>query len=136
MPNPAQALNNLHFKIQTGDDDVRADSEVYGTVVLLQGQQVNTFSKSLNDKAGWQGGSTHESDITLPDVQVKDIQGLRIVFASGNCFLCTQDNWNMDGITVTYKLDDGNDDILVEQAGRPLMRFTGSAPEWSTSFNW
>lgn len=136
MPNPDQQLKTLHFSIQTGDDDVRGDSEVYGTVVLLQGNQVNTFSKSLNDKAEWRNGSTHESDIQLPNIHVKDIQGLRIVFASGNCFLCTQDNWNMDEITVTYKLDTGDDEVLVQQAGKPLWRFTGSTPEWSTSFRW
>jgi hypothetical protein len=42
----------------------------------------------------------------------------------------------MDKITVIYKLDNGKDDVLVQQEGKPLWRFTGSAPEWSTSLNW
>lgn len=131
-----QRLNNLHFIITTGDDDVRKGSNVYGIVILLQGEQVNSFSKSLNGGVTWENGSTHEADITIPQVQVKNIQGIRIVFSSGSCFSCTQDNWNMDKITVTYKLDNGQDEILLEKQDSPLHRFTGSSSEWETDFNW
>jgi len=136
MPNPDQQVKNLHVIITTGDDDVRGESNVYGTAVILQGQQVNTFSKSLNNGANWQRGETHEADLEIAQVQVKDIQGFRIVFSSGSCFLCTQDNWNMDKIKVTYKLDNGQDDILLERQDTPVHRFTGSSSEWEVSFHW
>ncbi len=138
MPqNLDQQVSKLHISITTGDDDVRSQSNVYGIAVILQGQQINSFSKSLNDGANWKNGSTHDADLEIAQVRVRDIQAFRIVFSSGQPDpFATQDNWNMDRIIITYKLDDGTDDILLEQADTPVHRFTGSSPQWEMYFHW
>jgi hypothetical protein len=135
-PNPNQQLTNLHWRIQTGDDDVRSGSNVFGQVVILQGNQVMTIGKSLNDGNEWSNGSTNDADIGLPPIQLRDVDGVRITFSSGSCFFCTEDNWNMNNVVITYKDDNGQDLILFQDVGNPLHRFTGSDPSWAQPFNW
>lgn len=136
MPDLNDQLNTVHFKITTGDDDLRSDSEAIGTVIVRQGNQVNQFSKSLNDKARWADRTTHESDILLPDIQVKDLQGIRITFSSGSCFLCANDEWKMDAVEVTYAKSSGGDEQLVNQWDRPIKHFTVESPNWDYPFSW
>jgi hypothetical protein len=136
VPDVNQQLSSLHFSIQTGDDDVRSGSNVYGQVVILLGNQVIEVSQSLNSGNPWPNGSTNDSDFGLPTIQLKDIDGVRISFSSGSCTFCTEDNWNMNQIVITYKDDNNQDQMLFQAAGSPLWRFTGSASLWSQPFNW
>lgn len=139
MPvNLDQPVNDLHVTITTGDDDVRVQSNVYGIAMIQQGQQVNAFSQSLNHGANWPNGSTNEGDVGFSQARIRDIRAFRIMFSSGQPDpFATQDNWNMNSIKVTCRLDGGNDlDLLLDQAGTPLHRFTGGSPEWEVYFNW
>jgi hypothetical protein len=131
-----QHVEALHISITTGNDGVREGSNVYGIIVFREGDQVHTCGKSLNSGENWSNGSTHEAYIQIPHVKVKDIDGFRILFESKSCRLCTQDNWSMDKIMITYKLDNGQDVILLQQTGTPLYLFTSSSPEWEVCFHW
>ena len=138
MPqNLDQEVSNLHFTITTGDDDVRQNSQVNATLTIRQGEQSIPVKQSLNDGANWQNNTTHEADMGIPQVRVRDILAFRIDFLSGSTGpFDTEDNWNMNAIQATYKLDTGGDDILFKQDGRPLWRFTGSDPTWEINFSW
>lgn len=138
MPqNLDQVVSNLHFTITTGGDDVRQNSQVNATVTVLEGQQESEVQQSLNNGANWPNGSVNQADMPIPSVRVRDIRSFRIDFLSGSTGpFDTEDNWNMDGIQATYTLDTGGIDILFEQYGQPLHRFTGSAPTWQIDFNW
>src|SRR5207245_17018 len=107
MPqNLDQEVNNLHFTITTGDDDVRQNSQVNATLTIRQGDQSIPVKQSLNDGANWQNNSTHEADMRIPQVRVRDILAFRIDFLSGSTGpFDTEDNWNMNAIRATYKLD-------------------------------
>ena len=73
----------------------------------------------------------------IPAVKVRDILAFMIDFLSGSEGpFNTEDNWNMNGIQATYPMDTGGIDILFEQDGMPLHRFTGSDPTWEVDFNW
>jgi hypothetical protein len=135
-PNANQQLSALHFSIVTGDDDVRGGSNVYAKVVILEGNQIVEIGQSLNNGNSWPNGSTNDSDFRLPTIQIKDIDGIRINFSSGSCFLCTEDNWNMNQIVITYKDDNNQDQLFYQNAGNPLWRFTGSTSVWSQPFQW
>jgi len=138
MPqNLDQEVNNLHFTITTGDDDVRQNSQVNATLTILQGGQISTVKQSLNEGANWGNNTTHIADMGIPQVRVRDIRAFRIDFLSGQTGpFDTEDNWNMNAIQVTYKLNTGREDILFKQDGQPLHRFTGSDPTWEINFNW
>lgn len=138
MPqNLDQVLSDLHFTITTGSDDVRQNSQVNATLTILEGGQVSEAQQSLNNGANWPNGSVNQVDMTFPSVKVRDILSFRIDFLSGSTGpFDTEDNWNMNGIQATYTLDTGGIDILFEQYGQPLHRFTGSDPTWSIDFNW
>ena len=138
MPqNLDQVVSNLHFTVTTGDDNVRQNSQVNATLTILEGAQVNTVKQSLNNGANWPRGSINQTDMVIPSVRVRDIQAFRIDFLSGSTGpFDTEDNWNMNAIQATYELDTGRIDILFEQDGMPLHRFTGSDPTWEIDFNW
>jgi hypothetical protein len=73
----------------------------------------------------------------IPQVRVRDILAFRIDFLSGSTGpFDTEDNWNMNAIRATYKLDTGGDDLLFKQNDWPLHRFTGSSPTWEINFSW
>ncbi len=138
MPqNLNQVVSNLHFTITTGGDDVRQNSQVNATLTVLEGEQESVVKQSLNNGANWPNGSINQADMTIPSVRVRDIRSFRIDFLSGSTGpFDTEDNWNMNGIQATYTLDSGGIDILFEQDGQPLHRFTGSDPTWEIDFNW
>jgi len=138
MPqNLDQVVSNLHFTIITGSDDVRQNSQVNATLTILEGEQQSEVQQSLNNGANWPNGSINQADMAIPSVRVRYIRSFRIDFLSGSTGpFDTEDNWNMNGIQATYTLDTGGTDILFEQDGQPLHRFTGSDPTWVINFNW
>jgi hypothetical protein len=132
-----QQVNNLHFTVKTGGDDVRSQSQVNAVVTILEGEQINIVKQSLNDGANWSNDSTHEADMRIPLVRVRDIRAFRIDYLSGQSSPSdSEDNWDMVAIQATFKLDSGGDDLLFKQDGQPLHRFTGSDPTWEMEFNW
>jgi len=138
MPqNLDQVVSTLHFTITTGSDDVRQNSQVNATLTVLEGQQASEVQQSLNNGANWPNGSINQADMAIPSVRVRDIRSFRIDFLSGSTGpFDTEDNWNMNAIQATFTLDTGGTDILFEQDGQPLHRFTGSDPSWEIDFNW
>lgn len=138
MPqNLDQVVSNLHFTITTGSDDVRQNSQVNATLTILEGEQESEVQQSLNNGANWPNSNINQADMAIPSVKVRDIRSFGIDILSGSTGpFDTEDDWNMKGIQATYTLDTGGIDILFEQDGQPLHRFTGSDPTWEIDFNW
>ncbi len=65
-------------------------------------------------------------------VSLGDIRYFRVSFTSGQPDpLSTEDNWNMESITVTYPTDGDSATPLFEDSGDPLQRFDGKHSSWT-----
>jgi serralysin len=118
------AGNRLRIKIGTGGDDVRVNSNVL-IYLKLNSTALPSFTKSLNNGAGWGGNSSNTVEIALPaGVGITDIQECKILFTSGKQFEWdTPDNWNLDKLVIEFVTADGFASTIANRTGTPYVRF-------------
>lgn len=127
-PNRDVIISSLRVTIRTGGDDLRGGSQVYAIVTLRGGERPPV---SLNNGTGWGNNSTNIGTIQLPQgTRLSDIIALKLKHASGSCFGCSYDNWNLDRILVEYNGPSGSGELFTRD-GTPLVRFTGAVTEWA-----
>jgi hypothetical protein len=125
-PKPAETFNQVTFNIVTGGDDLRGDSSATATVALPGGAQ--TFTLKAQNDSGWGNNSDHVKSFNLPTAQPLSAFGdIDIRLTSHNGFLETDDNWNIQAVTVTLNSPQGSTTLLAK-SGNPLARLTGSSP--------
>ncbi|RKG90513.1 hypothetical protein [Corallococcus terminator] len=134
----AHRITQLTVTIVTGGDDLRTASNAVASFryTNTSGNQLVT-SFNLNNGVSWPNSSTKTVTFATP---AGIYQGLLLDFAiqftSGQPdIFSTGDNWNMNAITVTARMADGSNVILVSQAGSPLHRFQSDTnTRWVNAF--
>ena len=106
---------------------------------MLDGKRTREYSTQLKSEtdASWENDTTHGSIAwnMPPAVTINNLSRLGIRMHSHENGLETSDNWDITSVLVTYPVDGGGQDVLVDLAGGPLVRLTGSEPFWETDVN-
>lgn len=139
------AVNRLHLRFATGDDDLRGGHDNLNIVVYFAGGGYQ-LAANVNQSRNWPNNSVNLVEIPLNrPIPVNEIQSFRLVHIADGGFniaslpeLATPaapiaiaqafqspDNWNMAEVTVAA-LGNG---VSFRIAGHGFHRFTGSNPD-------
>ncbi len=133
MPAVAQAatFNQVTFKVTTGSDDLRGDSSA--TAVLhFSGGGSQTFVLKSQSESGWANNSVHSKAFGLKSAKQLDaFKKIAITLTSHNGAFETDDNWNVQKLNITVSNSGASRTCLLQRAGNPLVRLTGSSPSAS-----
>jgi hypothetical protein len=127
-PTPAAAtFNQITFNIGTGGDDLRGDSSAKASVHIGGGSQ--TFTLKAQSDPGWGNNSDHIKTFTIsgPAQPLSAFGNVTITLTSHNSFPETDDNWNIQNVTITLNGPAGSA-IWLRRSGNPFARLTGSGP--------
>jgi hypothetical protein len=121
---------SVRFDITTGGDDLRGDSSASAALSVIGGA-VQTVTLKSQSNPSWDNNTTHEvvaglSPAQLPS-QASPLSGLGITLTSHNSFLETDDNWNINNVTMSVLAPTGQVVCTMSNGGTPLARLTGSA---------
>jgi hypothetical protein len=127
---------NLEVTVITGGDDLRDDSSATAWIMVIEGNESREYSTLLKSETepGWGNDTTHGPIAwnLPPGIDSSSISRFGIRMQSHEGATETSDNWNVNSVVVTYPDGSGGQAVLVEQAGGPLVRLTGSEPAWET----
>lgn len=126
---PAGSYNQIAFVIGTGDDDLRGDSSATATLEAPNGSMLQVVILKAQNAPGWNNNTTHNVTVSLNPVRTPaSIGHIVITLASHNSFGETNDNWNVQSVSVSLMNNGGSAKPLMNASGAPLARLTGSAP--------
>jgi hypothetical protein len=127
---PSDPVAEVAVDFFTGGDDKRSDSVV--TFQLTINGVTNTYQ---TDGQGTDWGNNTWSGFfyaTLPQNTVNgDISNLVVNLAEHDSFIESDDNWNLQEISVWTENPNGSWSNIGTPGGNPLKRFTGSSGQWS-----
>lgn len=127
---PSDPVAAVAVNFLTGGDDKRSDSVV--TFQLTVNGVTSTFQ---TDGQGVEWANNTWSGYfyaTLPANTVNgNISNLKVNLAEHNSFIETDDNWNMQEISIWTELPSGAWSNIANPGGNPLARLTGSSGTWS-----
>jgi hypothetical protein len=123
----AAKFNQVTFNIGTGGDDLRGDSSATASIVLPGGTQ--TFTLKAQSDPGWPNNSDHTKTFTIAGAAqpLSAFGNITITLTSHNSFGETDDNWNVQTVSITVNGSSGSA-CLYNKGGNPLARLTGSQP--------
>jgi hypothetical protein len=131
-------ITNLELTIVTGGDDLRGDSSATAYVIVGDGNRTREYSTQLKSEtdSSWDNDTTHGPLVwnLPPGVSTDNLSRLGIRMHSHEGFGETSDNWDITSVLATYPAG-GGQAVLVDAAGGPLVRLTGSEPFWETDVN-
>jgi hypothetical protein len=121
-------FNSLTFNITTGGDDLRNDSSATASVMINGANQTFTLKKQTDP--GWGNNSDNIRTFTIngPAQPVTAFGPISITLTSHNSGFETNDNWNIQAVTVTATGPNNASTLLRTDSGNPFKRLTGSAP--------
>ena len=123
--NPAERISALSISVLSGEDDLRSNSIV--GLRVEAGGKVGAVPNLITD-TGIDKRQQLTRTVNLANPVLRsELRNIGLTFTSHSGAGQTPDNWDMAAIRV-----DANGQTLVLQTGRPVMRFTGSAREWTT----
>ena len=121
-PNIPLRPNEIVAEIETGGDDLRGGRDNLGIEIALRGGGI-IRADNVNLSQRWMGGTTNSVGVTIPPTIRPDMIShvtLRTNFRGG----FDGDNWNVDRVKLRV-IKNGAEVAACEQAGGPLVRFTG-----------
>ncbi|MFB6393760.1 hypothetical protein [Polymorphospora lycopeni] len=123
-------MTSFTLVFRTGGDDLRSNSEVMPFLTTRYGDvELQHF------RSGFGNNSTHTKVLGLHNlnwtVNSCDVTGLKLRMLSHNGPFQTDDNWNLDAVTMYGYGQNGAYSYYFHAAGTPLKRFTGSSQWWS-----
>lgn len=139
LPNVQLLFGGLTFRVRTGNDDLRSDSEAW---IELRFKDNSNQKCELKDvfQDSWDNNSLHTPPAcTLsPARSMSDLRNAVIVLRyDGSPFpsdpfvtaFHTQDNWDVREVhIIALSLRDKSPVCLLDQSGNPLVRLTGDQP--------
>lgn len=138
-PNIQILFGTLTFRIRTGGDDLRSDSEAWIELRFRDGGNRKCELKDIFEDT-WDNGTLHEpAACTLsPARSMNDLRGAQIVLRyDGSPFptdplvtaFHTLDNWDVREVHIAaLTLTDNSATCLLDQSGDPLTRLSGEHP--------
>jgi hypothetical protein len=131
------ASDSMRITVRTGGDDLRDSSSAMLSVQHPNGtwsseQEISTGGAFIDPVVVLLQSEKFANDTTYQKIISGSWDGLdpcatqvRIRLAQGPCFLCTDDNWNMDWVTIDYtQLFGGTRQLVAKLTG---TRLTGSS---------
>jgi hypothetical protein len=132
----ATGITNLDITVGTGEDNLREDSSATAWILVIEGKETKEYSTVIKTETDpeWTNHSTHGPIgwNVPPGINNENISRFGIRMQSHESVTETSDNWNINTVQVTYPDGGGGNAVLVDQAGGPLVRLTGSEPAWET----
>jgi hypothetical protein len=132
----ATGITNLDITVVTGEDNLREDSSATAWILVIEGKETKEYSMVIKTETDpeWKNNSTHGPiGWNVPQgISNENISRFGIRMQSHESGTETSDNWNINTVQVTYPDGGGGNAVLVDQAGGPLVRLTGSEPAWET----
>jgi hypothetical protein len=132
-------ITNVNITIVTGEDNLREDSSATAWILFVDGNETKEYSTVLKTETehAWEESTTHGPIgwNLPPGMTSENISRFGIRMQSHEHGAETSDNWNINSVLVTYPDGSGGSAILVDQAGGPLVRLTGSEPAWETNLS-
>lgn len=125
---PPQTFNSLTFNITTGSDDLRGDSSATASVMINGANQTFTLKKQTDP--GWGNNSDNVRTFTIngPAQPATAFGPISITLTSHDGTFETNDNWNIQAVTVTATGPNNASTLLRTDSGNPFKRLTGSVP--------
>jgi len=131
-PAPEPVYNQIRFEIKTGSDDLRGDSTADAHVYAVNGSKIQDISLKGGNQGSWDNYSTHTVNATLKEfVTATAIGKINITMESHNNWHESDDNWNVQYITVTLLSVGGAQKEIMHFYGDPFHRLSHS----DSSFN-
>jgi hypothetical protein len=129
-------FDSIRFVVHTGGDDLRGDSSATAELFSVNGQALQTVTLKTQKAGGWSNNSTHTVAAKLTQsLSADEIGRIAVTLTSHNGFLETDDNWNINEITI--QLYNGSaTNQLADVKGNPYVRLTGSQPTKSIPIPW
>jgi hypothetical protein len=125
----AQTFNQIRFVIGTGSDDLRGDSSATALLVTSTGLPVGNITLKSQSDSGWSNNSTHTVTAPLnPALTQAEIAHVVITLTSHNGFGETNDNWNVQDVSISLLNNGADAHLLMSFSGAPLARLTGEQP--------
>ena len=99
QPDPT-LVDRIFITTKTGDDDLRSSSTAQATI-SINGRSDEVFNLNLPNQ-GFASQSTQpvQTLILSSPAPFRDIVALKLHVVQGQCGGCTDDNWDVDGLTV------------------------------------
>lgn len=124
------SLRSFTFNTITGGDDLRDNSEVTPFLTSTVGDiELQHFWGPYGN------GSSHAVTVTFQNpnwsISSCSVTGIKLHMVSHNGFLQSDDNWNMDFVSMSGYSATGVYSYYVSATGTPVKRFTGSDQWWS-----
>ncbi|MGO9935479.1 MAG: DUF6519 domain-containing protein [Steroidobacteraceae bacterium] len=130
----SSTFNTIQFTIVTGSDDLRPDSTATATLEGADGSLLQVVTLKAQTGAAWGNGSTNTVNAALnPPLAAPDIGSIDITLTSHNAFGETDDNWNINSVSVSLSNNGAETQPIVSLSGNPLVRLTGSLPSITIS---
>jgi pimeloyl-ACP methyl ester carboxylesterase len=125
----AQSFNQIQFVIGTGGADLRGDSAATATLKAANGSTLQTITLYNGSGSGWSNSSSHTVTAKLsPALSRSQIASIEIKQIEHNSGFETDNNWNVNSVTVSLLNNGSAAQQIVSVSGNPFARLTGSAP--------
>ncbi len=123
-------MKQIQFIIKTGSDDLRGDSEATAEIFSANGQPLQKVTLKKQSDSSWDNNSTHTVLAELSQqLSASQIGEIAISLIQHPGFLETDDNWNVEAVSVNLVLPyAGTFPLINNQHGFPLVRLSGSKP--------
>ena len=126
-PPPPTTVDTVEFDITTGGDDLRGDSAATADLYAPGASTpFETVTLKNGNESAWNNGTVHQVIVPLGSPQ-PGIGKVTVNLIQGGSFPETDDNWNIEGISVTAYNPGGPEACVVDLNGDPVVRLTGSA---------
>jgi hypothetical protein len=129
-------FDSIRFIVHTGGDDLRGDSSATAELFSVNGQALQTLTLKRQNAGSWDNNSTHTVEAKLAQpLSGDEIGRVAVTLTSHNGFLETDDNWNINEVTIQF-YNSSSTYQLVDVKGNPYVRLTGSQPSKSIPIPW
>jgi hypothetical protein len=126
-----QTYTFIKFVIQTGNDDLRTSSSASAILQSPSGQNIQVLQLKAQNMQGWDVNTNHSIMAKLErPMKASEIGRVVIMMQSHNAPFQTDDNWNVQSVTVTLLGDNGLMLDMGGKVGSPLARLTTSNPSF------
>jgi microsomal dipeptidase-like Zn-dependent dipeptidase len=131
-PTAEPAYTQIKFVIQTGGDDLRDNSTANATLKAANGSTLQVVQLKAGNQGAWDNNSTHTVTVALnPPRPASAIAHIVIAMQSHNGFAQSDDNWNVQAVTITLLGNGVPPKEIMSFSGAPLARLTTSKPSFS-----
>jgi hypothetical protein len=118
---------SIELSIGTGGDDLRGDSSATAALQTSSRGIFETVTLKTESEPSWDNNTGHIVVFNYNATSASDLSNVAVTLTSHNSLLETDDNWNIQNITITVLGANGRLMCTQSYGGNPVVRLTGSA---------